>query len=108
MKALLFAATVSVLPFAALADVTGSYVAQGRNPDGTAYTGTAWLAEDGGIVSVNWSVGNSTYSGSGPIIGDVVTVDWGEGDPVVYVVMPDGELHGTWADGTAIEKLTPE
>ncbi|MBV7408052.1 hypothetical protein [Maritimibacter sp. DP1N21-5] len=90
-----------------LADVTGDYTAKGRNADGSVYSGTARLTETDGMVTVNWTVGTSSYSGTGPINGDVVTIDWGAASPVVYVVMPDGELHGTWADGAALEKLTP-
>ena len=36
----------------------------------------------------------------------VLMINWGQSTPVVYVVMPGGELHGTWAGGTALEKLT--
>ena len=54
-----------------------------------------------------WRVGRETYTGEGRIDGRVLTVDWGAEDPIVYVLMPDGELHGTWADGRALEKLSP-
>lgn len=33
---------------------------------------------------------------------------WGTEAPATYVVMPDGELHGTFEDGFAVELLTPE
>lgn len=102
-----FALAVLLAAPPAFADVSGSYSAEGRNPDGSAYSGRADLVEADGVVSVRWQVGSQSYSGQGPINGDVITVDWGQNSPVVYVVMPDGELHGTWADGLALEKLTP-
>ena len=39
--------------------------------------------------------------------GHLLIVDWGDETPIIYVVMADGELHGTWADGRALEKLVP-
>lgn len=54
-----------------------------------------------------WRIGNETYSGEGLIDGRIVAVNWGAETPVVYVVMPDGDLHGTWDDGYALERLSP-
>ncbi len=88
------------------ADISGVYLAEGRNPDGTAYHGTAVLAEREGAVQINWTMNSKSYSGTGRRDGQVVVVDWGQGSPVVYVIMPGGALHGTWADGTALERLT--
>lgn len=93
----------------ALADIAGSYFVYGRNADGSAYDGTAQIVAAGGkSYTVLWSVGTE-YSGTATLDGSVLTVDWGAADPAVYVVMPDGELHGTWADGLGLEMmaLTP-
>jgi hypothetical protein len=91
---------------AAMAEIAGEYFVYGRNPDGSAYEGTLQiLGNPDGSYTVNWQVGSS-YSGRGELKGDVFTVDWGDIDPAVYVVMPDGELHGTWGDGVGLELLT--
>lgn len=87
--------------------VSGTYRAEGRNPDGSAYHGSVSIQESGGKVYMNWSVGGRSYQGTGSRNGDVVWVDWGDRYPVVYVRMPSGELHGTWANGTALERLIP-
>ncbi|WP_415401913.1 hypothetical protein [Tateyamaria sp. SN3-11] len=87
--------------------LSGSYKAEGRNPDGSAYRGVVQLTHSANVVSMAWSVGNSSYIGTGVQDGRVITVNWGADTPVVYVVMPDGSLHGTWANGAALEKLTP-
>ncbi len=87
--------------------ISGAYRAEGRNPDGSAYSGTVNIREDGAMVYMSWRVGSQTYSGSGSRNGDVVWVDWGDNYPVVYVRMPSGELHGTWANGRALERLIP-
>jgi hypothetical protein len=45
--------------------------------------------------------------GQGTLNGSMLTVDWGQPDPVIYQVMHDGTLEGTWARGRAKESLTP-
>ncbi len=86
--------------------ILGDYYAYGRNADGSAYEGTVAISGNGnGTVTVAWSVGTD-YSGTGVLNGDVLTVEWGGDHPAFYIVMPDGELHGTWNDGTGLELLT--
>ena len=87
--------------------IDGTYSAYGRNPDGSDYEGRCEIVQQGDAVEFTWFIGDGENRGAGNIDGRVVTVDWGDATPVVYVVMDDGELHGTWADGTAFEKLTP-
>jgi len=96
-------------PFAAPSaiNIAGNYDAEGRYPNGSAYSGQVRISQQGTDVSINWQIGSDSYSGSGLIDGRVVAVDWGSQTPIVYVVMPDGELHGTWDDGRALERLTP-
>ena len=99
----------TALPAAAqVLDVSGTYRAEGRNPDGSTYTGTAVMAQQGSAVQINWTVANQTYAGSGIRDGQVVVINWGQAEPVVYVVMDNGELHGTWNRGTALERLLPQ
>ena len=57
--------------------LTGEYVAEGRNPDGSAYRGTVRIEEADGAVAFAWTVGADTYAGTGMREGRVVTVDWG-------------------------------
>ncbi len=100
---------VAALPAAGeTASLAGIYRAEGRNPDGTTYAGQAVLGQQGNAVQINWTVGTQTYAGSGLLDGRVLTIDWGQPAPVVYVVMPDGTLHGTWNNGTALERLLPQ
>lgn len=97
-------------PFAetpAAYDIAGNYYANGRYPDGSAYEGRVQIGQQGNKVSINWTIGGSDYSGQGVIDGRVVAVDWGDSTPIVYVVMANGALHGTWNDGLALEKLSP-
>lgn len=104
-------ASAALMPVAANAQLgrslVGNYTVAGRNPDGSAYSGTVQIAQTGNAVQITWNVGGQTYGGTGTLDGRVMTVDWGSDSPVVYVVMPNGELHGTWAKGTALDKLTP-
>jgi hypothetical protein len=106
----IFFASLAALAFAAPAmaqSILGTYTADGRNPDGSSYSGTVWIEPVGKGYTFRWQIGSQSYAGSGTQSGDVVTVNWGDTHPVFYLVMPDGELHGTWADGLGLEKLTP-
>lgn len=85
--------------------VAGSYHAEGRNPDGSRYSGSVQIRDSEGNLVVQWQVGDQAYSGTGTRNGDVIWVNWGDRYPVVYVRMPSGELHGTWANGKALERL---
>lgn len=99
----------AALPAAAQqTQIAGSYRAEGRNPDGSSYGGSAVIGQQGNAVQINWMVGNQAYSGSGILDGQVLLINWGQADPVVYVVMPSGELHGTWQGGRALERLIPK
>ncbi|MGP6085713.1 LIC10280 family protein [Antarctobacter jejuensis] len=118
MRALFFATVLSVLPPMAMAQETthqseaaiaGTYAVSGRNPDGSAYTGTVVLRQQGADYNIAWSIAGQDYQGTGRLEGRVLTVNWqGDSNPVVYVLMPDGELHGTWADGHALDRLAPQ
>ena len=89
-------------------DLTGPYRAEGMNPDGSKYVGSVQIAQQGAAVTMAWQVGASAYSGAGIIDGRVLTVNWGDATPVVYVVMPGGQLYGIWSDGRALERLIPQ
>ncbi|WP_419409915.1 hypothetical protein [Primorskyibacter sp. 2E107] len=108
-RSLAAALLLSALPILAAADLSGRYTVQGRNADGSAYSGTLTLQQHGNAVAADWMVGGTPYSGYGPLDGRILTLNWAPGQaPVIYVTMPDGTLHGTWADGLALEKATPD
>ncbi|WP_322864999.1 hypothetical protein U5922_001575 [Aquicoccus sp. G2-2] len=87
-------------------DISGTYQAQGRNPDGSTYRGHVSVRQGaGGGVAFAWVVGKQSYAGTGTREGRVVSVNWGDKFPVIYVIMPNGALHGTWANGRALERL---
>ncbi|MEP5728399.1 MAG: hypothetical protein ABJL67_03385 [Sulfitobacter sp.] len=102
---LLCGAAFAVPAMAQHVDINGSYQAQGRNPDGSAYAGSAIVSEINGNVQVNWTVGSQQYAGNGRRDGQVVVINWGQPAPVIYVVMSNGDLYGTWENGTALERL---
>ena len=101
-------ATASLFAVQGMAQgVNGLYRVEGRNPDGSAYSGSAQLVEINDTVTIAWQVAGQGYQGTGTRNGDIVWVNWGADHPVVYVVMPSGQLHGTWANGQALERLVP-
>jgi len=93
----LFTPVVSVFA----AGVGGTYAVEGTNPDGSGYAGTCVISGDEASgYTFNWTVGSSQYSGTGTMSGKKLTVDWGQPDPVIYKVSPDGsQLKGKWGPG---------
>lgn len=92
-----------------------SYKAAGKNPDGSAYTGTVTIK----IISdttytVEWKIGDSVLKGFGMRQGDTLAATYmldGQPGLVVYKVQQGGTLNGTWAikgeSGSGSEVLTP-
>ncbi|MEQ8294224.1 MAG: hypothetical protein RIA08_18665 [Roseovarius sp.] len=91
---------------AQILDIAGQYTAQGRYPDGRAYAGVAEIVQQGSEVDIYWSIEGRSYQGRGNVQGRIVTVDWGAATPIIYVVTGP-ELHGTWDNGTGLERLMP-
>ncbi len=92
-------------------DITGligQYSVLGRGATGQAYEGDLEITAAGSGLALRWDIGDDIFTGTGTLDGRVLTVDWSQTDPVIYVVMPDGELHGTWDDGLATEKAIPK
>ncbi len=73
----------------------GRYVVTGRNPDRSSYAGTVDISKgrDGGYV-FDWKVGTTTYHGTGDLKDGIVTVHWGDVEPVVYALTGQNELKG--------------
>jgi hypothetical protein len=106
-------ATETLLPVASAAPgemalQPGRYKAEGRNSDGTSYDGTVTITKHGKVYQLSWSVGSSSYKGSGTLQGNILTVNWGSSTPVVYALTEDGSLTGLWDAGFGEETLTPE
>lgn len=86
--------------------IAGQYTAEGRFADGRAYSGNAEIFQYGSEIEVFWSIGGRTYQGRGNVQGRIVTVNWGAATPIIYVINGP-QLHGTWDNGTALERLIP-
>jgi hypothetical protein len=85
----------------------GRYQVAGRNPDGSAYSGSLNISRQAARFLLSWQVGSSSYRGTGRLDGNVLIVDWGSTSPVVYTLAPDGSLRGLWSNGAAEEVNTP-
>jgi hypothetical protein len=90
-----------------VSSLAGTYRATGQNPDGSHYSGTVTIRQDGGAYHLAWRVGNTGYKGTGKLSGNVLVVDWGAATPVVYAVTDDGTLKGLWEAGKGEETLSP-
>lgn len=90
---------------ASVASLQGNYRVEGRNPDGSAYSGSLTIRDVDGVANFEWRVGSRAYRGQGSFIGNVLVVNWGSDAPVIYTIGLDGNLAGTWANGRASERL---
>lgn len=84
--------------------IAGMYDAEGMNADGTKYKGQVAVVQNDDTVQLTWAIGSETFYGVGIIEGRVITVEWGDSSPIVYVAMGN-ELHGIWNNGSAVERL---
>ncbi len=87
-------------------NLVGKYKANGRNPNGSRYKGKVVITRNGDIYHMQWWIGKQTYRGRGKLVQNILTIDWGQADPVIYQVLANGTLKGSWAAGRAIENLT--
>ena len=86
----------------------GDYNCTGTNPDGSGYRGTTTITPiSHNRYSLKWEIGTQTYTGTGALAGNTLTVDWDDTWPVIYKVKVNGTLEGTWSNGRATETLVP-
>ncbi len=94
---------------------TGRYEISGINPDRTSYTGHLTIQKVEQGYQLTWSIGEQLYTGTGTLVGDLLTVSWrgtnGDGQSV-YTRDDQGVLTGTWTvtgqPGAGEETLTPK
>ena len=114
---LLAAAGIVLLATGAWAQGSGrTYTVHGTNFDGSSYSGTARIEATGThTCSIVWQTGTSSSYGNCMIRGDTLaasyTLDSGHVGLVIYDILPDGSLDGTWtvnnSDGLGTEVLEP-
>ena len=105
---LLQASDASATQATPAATIAGSYRVRGTNPDKSTYSGSVVVSQvNGNQYRFVWSVANQTFTGTGVLSGNTISVDWGQDFPVIYQVATNGVLNGTWSNGHATEVLTP-
>jgi hypothetical protein len=86
--------------------LVGTYACEGTNPDGKTYSGIVEIIKHHDAYLVRWTMPDNTQVvGIGILNGGMLSVSYFGGTPslVVYSVVENGKLHGTWtavgADG---------
>lgn len=83
-------------------DVTGAYLCEGVNPDGTKYRGTVDITKVNDTYRVEWTMAEHSLVGIGIFSNGVLAVSYFGGAPGVIVYRPaGGTLVGEWTVGTA-------
>ena len=94
--------------------VSGRYMVEGRNFDGSRYRGTAEiLVTSKNTCRIVWNTG-STFQGICMRNGTVFAASYGQDGTaglVIYEIRPDGRMEGLWtvadSDGVGTETLLP-
>lgn len=114
-RQILFLATVLAAAPAAAQDIGGFYEVSGTNFDGSRYSGEAQIrALSDTTCSIAWKTGGQTSEGICMRDGNAFAASYQLGSAiglVIYRVLPDGSLGGTWTiagqEGSGTEVLTP-
>jgi hypothetical protein len=84
--------------------LSGSYIASGRDSDGSDYNCKAAISKDEDFHIVKWSMSAAEYESKGILSGNILMVSGGFN--VTYEVKSDGTLVGRWGTSGS-ETLTP-
>jgi hypothetical protein len=94
----------------ALAQKAGVFTVEGRNADGSTYTGAVELVpQRDGAWRVTWQVSGEVVRGFGLVQGDMLAVGYAyNGQPGVaaFRITPDGRLDGPWTMGEGVGRET--
>jgi hypothetical protein len=85
----------------------GKYSVEGRNADGSSYSGIVTISKQPNGYYVHWEIGDRDYEGKGVFQRNVLTVDYGASTPAIYAIGEGGRLAGLWNSGKGEEKLVP-
>ncbi|MCI4663415.1 MAG: hypothetical protein MRY74_01720 [Neomegalonema sp.] len=90
--ALLIAAGASAQPI-------GTFSVDGRNPNGTSYTGSVTVSRTGGTYKVFWTIGSGSFVGTGVYTKGAFAVAYagGHSGVVLYRETEEGVWRGVWA-----------
>lgn len=116
MKTFALAAVSALVASAVFAqDLTGNYLVNGTNFDGSTYEGEAMITATSEVTcEIVWNTGDTTSSGICMRDGNAFTAAYALGDKiglVIYTILDDGTLEGTWTiagvNSVGTETLTP-
>ena len=113
--ALVFAASLCLALPAAAQTVGGNYTVEGKNFDGSPYTGTATITFQNDIsCTIEWVSGPNTSEGICMKNGNLFAAAYqqqGYFGILSYQILEDGRLDGAWTvagqEGYGVEMLTP-
>ena len=95
-------------------DISGDYIVNGINPNGTSYTGDVNITKAGDGYTIRWVIEEESMHGLGKFDGNTYHVKWeasGETGEAIYMLASNGILKGAWTtDGEAgqgTEELIP-
>lgn len=82
LKQAFLAAAFSLLSLPAFAQMTGQYKVEGKNPDGSTYSGTASVEKTGDTYKVTWNLGGDRFIGTGIGSPEAIAIGYKSGSDV--------------------------
>lgn len=98
LRTTVFAAAFTAFAMPALAQMTGQYKVEGKNPDGTAYSGSASIEKTGDTYRVVWNIGGERFIGTGIGSNEAIAIGYrsGSNTGVVLLVKEGDEYFAVW------------
>ncbi len=93
-----FAAAFTAFAMPAMAQMTGQYKVQGKNPDGGTYSGTASIEKTGDTYRVVWVIGGERTIGTGIGSPEAIAISYrnGANTGVVLLGKEGDEYFAVW------------
>jgi hypothetical protein len=95
MKLLVSAAALALSITTAAAQMTGQYKIEGKNPDGSSYSGTARVEKTGDTWRVTWNIDGTRFVGTGIGSNEAIAIGYRNGsDTGVALLGKEGDEYG--------------
>ena len=115
MIAAALAVACLAVPAQAQSNIGGRYQVNGKNPNGSTYSGTAEIiVTSSNTCRINWVTGNTTSTGICMRNKNIFSAAYRLGNSVglvIYEIRPEGIIDGLWTvadqNGVGTEVMTP-
>ena len=90
--------TENAAPYSVPSSFAGGYSVQGTNSNGSGYSGSLNIIQQGQVWQLAWEIGSDAFDGIGISSGNVLAAAYGGAGcgVALYAIQPNGDLDGIW------------